>query len=308
MTGARTHRAPATGRDAETDAETVRAAADMWVLAEAVHAVTYFTPEARAAHEQVGLRGFWRGYFATRAAPLGAVGPGVVTAVFAGFAWGMVTRALPQVWSVVAPEVALRARVDGAVAALRAHAGPLPDPVDIGDAVALLRRVVDALELAGRPLGAANAVLDWPDEPLAALWHGTTVVREYRGDGHVAVLTAEGLDGCAAHVFRAARDGSRDLLQPNRGFTDDDWEHAAATLRGRGLLDTAGALTTEGHRLHEHVAARTDALAATGWQVLDDEGTGRLRALLGLLASRLAGGAVPYPNPVGAPAPPVGPG
>ena len=42
----------------------------MWHLFEPIHAVTYFSPQARAAFEEAGLRGFWRGYFAGRAAPL----------------------------------------------------------------------------------------------------------------------------------------------------------------------------------------------------------------------------------------------
>jgi hypothetical protein len=49
----------------------------MWSLFEPVHAVTYFSPEASAAYAEAGLRGFSRGYFAGRAAPLGeAPGPG----------------------------------------------------------------------------------------------------------------------------------------------------------------------------------------------------------------------------------------
>src|SRR5512135_1061946 len=115
---------------------------DLWVLLEAVHSVTYFTAQARAAHEAVGLRGFWRGYFAMRAAPLGPVGPGLVTALFHGFAPRMVARALPAAWALATPAVALQARQNGAVAALRELGGPAPDPAELGRAVRSLRRVV----------------------------------------------------------------------------------------------------------------------------------------------------------------------
>ena len=81
------------------------------------------------------MRGFWRGYFAMRAAPLGPVGAGVVTALFHGFAPRMVARAVPEVWSMAAPEVALQARQRGAVAALQTHAAPLPDPAELAWAV-----------------------------------------------------------------------------------------------------------------------------------------------------------------------------
>jgi hypothetical protein len=64
----------------------------MWTLFEPVHAVTYFAPEARSAFEEAGLRGFWRGYFAGRAAPLGPAGAAVVGASFFNFAPAMVAR------------------------------------------------------------------------------------------------------------------------------------------------------------------------------------------------------------------------
>ncbi|MGO9027978.1 MAG: SCO6745 family protein [Acidimicrobiales bacterium] len=286
-----------------TDPTTVRDAHDLWVLLEAVHSVTYFTPGARAAHEATGLRGFWRGYFATRAAPMGRVGAGVVVATFAGFAPSMVERAVPAVWSSVPPDQALEARRRGAGAALRAHAGGELEIDALSAVVPLLRRVVTSLELSGHPLGAANARLSWPDDPIDALWQASTVVREHRGDGHVAVLTAEELGGCTAHVLRAAADGSRGLTQPNRGYSDDEWELAAVGLHGRGLLDAGGALTGSGRRLRSHVATRTDRLAAAGWEALSSRERERLRAMLAPIAIRLGGSAVGYPNPVGAPAP-----
>ncbi len=276
----------------------------MWVSLEAIHAVTYFTPEARAAHEAVGLRGFWRGYFAMRGAPLGPVGPGVVVATFAGFAPSMVERAVPEVWTMATPESALAARLAGATESIRARVTPPPTDSDLADAADLLARVVAAAPVAGRPLGAANAGLAWPDDPLAALWHGATVIRELRGDGHVAVLTAEGLDGLLAHALRAAVDDSRALVQPSRGFTDDEWDRADATLADRGLLDGDAHLTEAGARLVDHIAERTDALAAQGWEVLDSEELERLRWVIAPMAARLGGEAIPYPNPVGAPRPP----
>ena len=280
-----------------------RLAREMWILLEAIHAVTYFTPEARAAHEAVGLRGFWRGYFAMRAAPLGPVGPGVVVATFAGFAPSMVERAVPEVWTMAAPETALAARLAGATESITVRVSPAPTPADLADAADLLARVVAAAPRSGRALGAANAGLAWPDDPLAALWHGATVVRELRGDGHVAVLTAEGLDGLLAHALRAAVDDSRALVQPSRGFTDDEWDRADAALADRGLLDGEGRLTPAGAELVEHVADRTDALATQGWEVLDADEVDRLRRVIRPMAAQLGGDAIPYPNPVGAPRP-----
>src|SRR5512135_166670 len=253
---------------------------DLWVLLEAVHSVTYFTAQARAAHEAVGLRGFWRGYFAMRAAPLGPVGPGVVTALFHGFAPRMVARAVPEVWTLAGPELALRARLTGAVAALRQHAGPLPEAAWLARADQALRRVVAELDPSGRPMGAANADLPWPADPLAALWQAATVLREHRGDGHVALLTAHGMSGCQVHVLRDAADGSRSMTQAARGFTDDEWAAAAAELRARQLLGPDGRLTERGARLRQEIETRTDRLSASPWRVLAGEEIASLRRLL----------------------------
>src|ERR1700749_3120679 len=100
-------------------ADAASTARSMWTLFEPIHAVPYFAPEARSAFERAGLRGFWRGYFAGRAAPLGTAGAAVVTASFFNFAPAFVARAVPGVWELMTPADALRVRLEGATAALR---------------------------------------------------------------------------------------------------------------------------------------------------------------------------------------------
>src|ERR687897_117690 len=175
----------------------------MWTLFEPVHAVTYFAPQARAAFEAANLRGFWRGYFAGRAAPLGAVGPPPVTATFFSFAPRMVQRALPDVWTRADPATALLARLDGARASLAALVG---ESAEVAEAAELLRDAADGLPPVGRPLAAANAALPWPDDPLGVLWQAATILREHRGDGHVAALLVAGLEGAQTPVWRASLD------------------------------------------------------------------------------------------------------
>src|SRR5690348_16381394 len=141
----------------------------MWSLFEPIHAVSYFAPQARSAFEAAGLRGFWRGYFAGRSAPLGPVGPGPVIAAYFGFAPRMITRALPDVWTRITPAGALEARLAGAVDALRAAVTD-----DVSAAAELLRAAALGIDPEGRVLGAANADLPWPeDDPYAVLWHAT---------------------------------------------------------------------------------------------------------------------------------------
>src|SRR5262249_12067381 len=166
----------------------------MWTLFEPVHDVTYFAPEARAAFEAAGLRGFWRGYFAGRSAPLGRISAAPVTASFYTFAPAMVSRALPAVWDLASPQDALRAREAGAVVALGGRLAGKDGAVRV--AADKLAQAAADLACWGRVLAGANAVLPVPDEPLARLWHAATVLREHRGDGHFAALVAADVDGC----------------------------------------------------------------------------------------------------------------
>jgi hypothetical protein len=268
----------------------------MWALFEPIHAVVYFTPQARAAFEAAGLRGFWRGYFAGRAAPLGAIGPAPVVAAFFGFAPDFVARAIPDVWRRAAPEVALEARLRGAVDALVAAAPSTVD--DLGEALELLSRATTGLDHAGRVLAAANAALPEPDEPLARLWQATTLLREHRGDGHVAALVGAGLTGCESLVLRAGIDLPKDLLQPARGWTDEQWRVAADRLAARGWLTGDGRARADGVAAYQTVEDATDRCAAGPWEALGSTGTDRLAELLAPL-SRACRACLPQPNPIG---------
>ena len=272
----------------------------VWQLYEPLHAVTYFADQARTAFEDAGLRGFWRGYFAGRAAPLGPVEAAPVTALFFSFAPTMVARALPDVWQRATPDRALAARLDGAVATLTAL---LPhEPARWTEAADLLETAARAAVTTGRALGAANAALPRPAEPLARVWQAANVLREHRGDGHIAALLDAELDGCQAIALRNALYGGRDRLQPARGWTDGEWEAAAETLTGRGWLDADGRPTAAGQAAHRAIEGRTDRLAAQPWTALTDTDQARLVHLLTPLAAAVEA-VVPYPNPIGVPRP-----
>jgi hypothetical protein len=276
------------------------AARRMWTLFEPVHVVTYFTAEARAGFEDAGLRGFWRGYFAGRAAPLGRVGPAVVTASFYTFAPPMVARALPAVWDLTTPDDALAARSAGAVAALRRLLGERAAGLTaLADG---LLRVTDGLDCSGRVLAAANAALPVPAEPAARVWHAATLLREHRGDGHSAALLAADIDGCEALVLRAGADLSREVLQPARGWSDEQWDQAAARLAGRGWLGENGRVTAPGTAARQAVEDATDQAAARPWARLGPAATEELAGLLAPVA-RACAAELPFPNPVGVPAP-----
>ncbi|MGA2519632.1 MAG: hypothetical protein ABSG81_02305 [Acidimicrobiales bacterium] len=275
----------------------------MWHLLEPLHAVVYFAPEAADAFTAAGLKGFWMGYFAGRAAPMGAVGPAVVDATFFNFAPARVARALPDAWLFASPAAVLEARLAGAGAALaRLLAG---HDAEVRAAAGLVRQAVEGVTTAGRPLGAANAALPWPDDPLLVLWQAAGVVREHRGDGHVAALVAAGLDGLEALVSMVGTGAvPRSLLQVARGWDDAQWEEAEARLAGRGWLTPDGALTPAGAAARSDIEDLTDRLATEPWDRLGAQRTEELRTLLVPLARAVAAsGVVPVPNPIGLPVP-----
>ena len=276
----------------------------LWRIGEPVHAIVYFHPASTDAWAAAGLRGFWRGYFATRAAPLGAVGPGPVTATFYNFHPAMVARALPEVWTMASPEQAIGARLAGADAALCDVLGPDAERADLAPTADVLRRALDGVTVVGRALFAANVALPWPDEPRLSLWHALTLLREHRGDGHNVSLVAAGIGGCAAHVLAAAVGGApRDVTQPARGWSDEDWDAAVDELSGRGLVTTDGRATASGRDLHATVERRTDELASEPWRHLDDDALEEVSATLARLAGRVASaGVIRFPNPMGLPA------
>jgi hypothetical protein len=271
-------------------------ARQLWIRFEVVHDVLYFSPRTVERAGALGLRGYWMGYFAFRAAPLGPVGPAVVTAVFFGFHRSRVSRALPDAWTYTTPQAAIAAReaaADAAIAELTS--------ADLGEAAELAWQAAQAADIAGRPLAAANQVLPRSDNPRIALWQATSVLREHRGDGHNAVLVSRGIGPAEAHLLKAAAgEADADVLRTGRGFPQDEWARARAGLQDRGLLDGDGRLTATGRAERDAIEDATDRAARQPWDDLGPAGTARLLALLDpLAAATLESGLIPRPNPVG---------
>ena len=265
---------------------------------EPVHVVTYFAPEARAALDGLGYRGYWMGYFAARSAPLGMVPPEVVTAIFYNFAPARVAKALPAAWQIAGPEAALQARQESAVAALRRYG--LSADENVTTAAELARKAVRQAPLDGRPLFAANRALPWPDDPLAALWHAATLLREQRGDAHTALLAAAGVSGRECNVLQAAAGKvPRDYIARTRDYDDEEWSYHEQRLAERGLLNDDGSMTAAGQELKNAVESSTDALALSALDALsDDEVEALFQALTPITRAVVAGGDVPSMTPM----------
>lgn len=276
-------------------------ARELWRLVEPIHAVTYFSPEPLARLKAAGYRGFWMGYFAGRAAPLGAASADLVHALFYNFAFDHVARAIPDAWQFAPPAVAINARQEGSVAALRRHLGLAATSPGIARAAELAARASRQAPLEGRPLFAANHAMSEPDDPLALLWHAATLLREHRGDGHVAVLTAAGIGGREAHVLHAlATDTPAVVYATARDFGEQEWTTTLNGLAERGLVRADGTLADAGRETKQEIEARTDELAATGYLSLDD---GEVEELVGALrpitAAVVAAGEIPRQPPMG---------
>ncbi len=268
---------------------------------ELLHSHVYFAPETEQHLTGVGLRPGRMCYFAGRAAAMGAVGAGTVTATFYNFSPALVARTIPEAWTLAGPEQVLAARFDAARASLSRLLGDMATAPEVGELGELLREATTVLTPEGRALYAGHADLAWPEEPLLVLWHGATLLREHRGDGHVAALLHSGLSGIEALVTHTAmgRGFTPEAAKATRGWTEEEWAHAAQALADRGLVDDAG-LTEEGVELRTRLEVHTDALSADPWLHLGPERTARVvelakafsRTLVGngaLTASGLAG-------------------
>jgi hypothetical protein len=273
-----------------------------WQSFEPIHAVVYFADECRAALAGTGLRGFWMGYFAGRAVPLGMVGPATVAALFFSFDESMVRRALPDAWDFAEPDAVERARRESAATVLR-RVCPTVEEVS-ASAIPVLEHVIERADGSGRALFCANRALPFPDDPVEALWQGCTCLREHRGDGHVAALTAAGLDGCEALVLFALSQGiDGSLFRASRGWSEDEWSAALERLADRGLVRDE-TITRSGRALRDSIEETTDRLA---WSAFDElhptEEPVLRRALAEVGDAVVAAGVLPFPNPIGLPAP-----
>jgi hypothetical protein len=273
----------------------------LWRALEPYHAVVYFIPETRRRTDALGLKGGWMSYFGTRAAPLGPVPAEVVAALFYNFHPGMVSRAIPDAWARATPEALVEARLAAVDEGLRRLLGPSVGGDAIGEAAELAAAAARATTTAGRALAAANAALPWPSQPHLRLWQAATILREARGDGHVAALVVAGLSPCEALVTASAAGGPpAEMLRAYRKWSQDEWDEAVERLRSRGWLDERGALTEAGRAGRAEVEQRTDELIRPAWDALGGEQAARLESLmLPVRADIVAAGGLPVPNPMG---------
>jgi len=274
----------------------------MWHQLEPLHAVFYYAPEvseeAAALGYDVSTR--WPAYFAWRLAPLGAVGARQAAAACYSFSPRMVAEHVPAAWSVASPAQLLAARERAVDRMYRALFGDRIGSPGLAEAAKLAREAAQAAEVAGRPLAASLADLPWPQEPHLVFWHAITLLREHRGDGHIAALMAAGLDPCEALVSFAAIGAAPPEVFASRGWSEREWLAARDRLASRGWADAAGQATERGRDGRDEVEWRTDRLADGPWQALGPDGAARLAELAGpLLGAAFESGLLPGQSTLG---------
>ncbi|MEU8900362.1 helix-turn-helix domain-containing protein [Nocardia sp. NPDC048505] len=238
----------------------------MFELVEPIATIT-FSEVVNQEFSALGMRNYWDGYFAGRAAPLGYAPAEVVHAVFYNFAPGEVARHIPWVWGKLTPREAIAVRESGSAAALRARIG---EPSGLARVAELATRAAVSAPVEGRVLYAGLRALAVPEDPVAAVWHAATLLREHRGDGHNIVLAAHGIGGTEAHVLMALGLGLR-AEEFGRVHHLPRAQLAAVVdgLRERGLVDAAGGFTDSGRDIKQRIETGTDELSAPAYDVLD---------------------------------------
>ncbi|PRH76907.1 hypothetical protein C6N75_23110 [Streptomyces solincola] len=262
-----------------------------------LHSTHYFSPDLAEELAAEGVADQSAAYFAARSAAMGRVGAGTVTAAFYNFNHELVARHLPAVWETASPKTVLAARLRAVDATLRRLLGEeaVASPA-MAEAAELALRAAEACTRHARPLYAAHADLPVPGEPHLAFWHAATLLREHRGDGHLAALLTAGLDPLEALVSHTAtgKGMAPRFVLATRGWRRADWEAAAERLRGRGLLDAEGELTEAGAALRAQVEEHTDRMDAAPYEHLGAAGVERLTELgRGFLLAAAQAGAFP---------------
>lgn len=256
-----------------------------------IHSALYFSADINEHFVAAGVDDPFSAYLAARAAPLGAVGAGTVTATFYSFSHRLVAARLPELWERITPAKALETRltaVDGTLRRLWGADGVAAK--EVAEAAELALRAAEACTREARPLCAGNADLPVPTEPHLALWHAASLLREHRGDGHLAVLLNAGLTGIEAQATHTAsgRGLSTKWVLRTRGFSQEEWDLTLARLHERGLLTAEYELTEEGLRLRKAIETETDRLDRAPYEHLGATGVARLTELAGQLTLKAA--------------------
>jgi hypothetical protein len=256
---------------------------------EPVTGQVYFSPECHAAYEALGFGpspGSFAGvagpemssYFCSRGSVMGQVPGEVIASAFGVFNPAVVVPAVAQGWAITDAASICEARTEGATGQLIRLLGESPE--GLVAARDLLRRAVDPLRPEGKPLFAGQRSLPLPDHPLGEVWRLGDMLREYRGDAHVAAWTSAGFDATEIGLLTEPYWGlpMRTYVR-TRSWSDADLDAAYERLEARGLVDD-GQLTDKGRAEREAVEVATDVQCQPIVDALGDDLSSLVAVLL----------------------------
>ncbi len=273
---------------------------------EPIHTVAYYSPEIYGFNDN-GFKGWWHAYFAYRSAPMGAVSAATVTAVFYNFAPRMVERAVPGCWDIMAPDAVRARQIELTTASMQRALHDYPNPDEIRAAASALLAFASQLPKGARPLYAAWASEPWPSQSTGGgdimdLWHGCTLLREFRFDGHNIALAAGGLDPVECHVMMTTGGhGNGATIRKIRGWNAQEWDTAWETLVQKGWITADGEQTQQGNAARRAVERETDRLSSAAIEALPPDELGDLlgcleRIMNYLIATGTVAGTWPPPH------------
>jgi hypothetical protein len=252
---------------------------DVHMAINLAHRFVYFVPEAAEEYAALGITGR-SGYFASRAAPLGPVSDPVIVATFYNFHPRAVATATPGIWEAASPDAWQAARYRAAQRALH-RVGVTLTAAEISEARAIIDPVVAGADLAGKPLAAANVAMALPEDPLTALWQQVTILREWRGDAHIALLVTHEISPAECMVLQVGTGRfPMAAAKASRQWDAEEWATAIGKLAVRGWVDDTGTMTAAGVEAREQLETDTDRLCAALWATTDAESAARLADLL----------------------------
>ncbi|MFC8016245.1 SCO6745 family protein [Streptomyces cinereoruber] len=270
-----------------------------WTALEAYTSSVYLTPEMEAVYGDLGVSRA-AGFIASRLASLGRPSTEVAISSFYTFSPAIIGTEYSGVWDKITPTQAIDARLTIADRALRRILGNRIDSPDVEFAASIAKSLaLAAAERAGgRVIFAAHSTLPWPQEPHLVLWHAQLLLREYRGDGHTALLIASGISGAEAVVSHAAGDAGVDSrhLRLSRGWSDDIWHDAVRSLSQRGLVHDKPtlALTTAGKEWRTELERATDELSCAPFGEIGNAACRELQRISARLSIDVARQAMPW--------------
>src|SRR4051794_3297557 len=253
----------------------------MFELVEPIGVIPYSADEPNETMFALGFTNYWDTYFAGRAAPLGVVPAEVVDALFYNFAPGEVARHIPKVWSTTTPEAAIAARRTGCANALRRILAEHIDTPAFTRATELLLKAATSAPIEGRPMYAALRALPVPDDVVVRMFHAASLLREHRGDGHIAALMAEGVGGLEAHaLFALGMDMPAEKFGRIHHLPPAQLAAVIDGMRDRGLIGDDGWLNERGRAVQQRVEEITDDLAAKPYESLEPDELDELMSVL----------------------------